>query len=493
MKQLIILLILSLLFATFAHSQTNQQKHNSQPTITVSFAKGLDEFFTGYHALQGISEKVDSTAAVAFFRISASKGYGQAMKFLGSLQLYGRAGMEQNTDSAYYWLNAALAANCYTAYFDLGHIYQEGIYAQQDFKKAAEYYRKGADYGVPLCKDFLGYLYYKGLGVQQSYDSAVALYRPLAVKGTPHAQYFMGLLQRNGYGLPANQDSAKYWLKKSAAQNYKPAIHELLAEPLPENRTLVNAELIPQLKKLQKYTENFKAADTNDISGHYSGYAVYQDFSRTGINRIVQLTVDLQKKGEDYVGSWTEFGPKEKNTTKVKARFQDNTLIFDSSTQYIRRDQYSYGSPDRYRFEKAKLSIQYFNDSIHFTGDMQFYSLRRREPGQPIFIALGRPNENNNDYTQITKTGLKSNTPTLLLYPNPAKSYINASFTIKKNEKIKLSIMDMTGRTLQTKNSSSLPAGSYTYTFNLQNIVPGAYLLQIITSSGKTAQHFIKN
>jgi TPR repeat protein len=50
---------------------------------------------------------------------------------------------------------------------------------------------------------------------------------PLASDGNAHAEYAVGYMYYYGYGVPVDPDSGMFWMQKSAAQNYQPAIKAL--------------------------------------------------------------------------------------------------------------------------------------------------------------------------------------------------------------------------------------------------------------------------
>jgi TPR repeat protein len=65
----------------------------------------------------------------------------------------------------------------------MGTFYANGYIAQQDFQKAAEWYRKAADAGNPMAQRYLGLLYYNGIGVDQDYGEAYTWFMKAAQLG----------------------------------------------------------------------------------------------------------------------------------------------------------------------------------------------------------------------------------------------------------------------------------------------------------------------
>lgn len=453
-------------------SSVAQQKEE----VVLVFPPGHDSWWEGFKRLTGWREQKDTVAAIRYLRASVDTGFPTAMYMLGELYLKGK-GVPRSNPEALRLFEGAAKKNYAPACYMLGHIYRDGLIVPQDFGSAFGYFRRGASLQSLESMDMVAYMYYKGLGVSQDYDSAFHYYRILAAtkgKQQAHSQYFTGICYRNGYGTPLNLDSARYWLQLAAKQNYWPAAHELVAEPTPENRSSQEPELKKRFEELRQYKEAFRAAAANDISGTYQGYAVYLDFSGEHIQKIVALSLALGRKGNGYEGLWKEKGQEGELAAPVRVRFRNNTLLFDSSSRYTRRDRYSFGIPEEYIFDSASLTVQFMDDSIRFSGDMRFYSLLRREPGQPMFISLGKKSSGDSIVTVPVKPSAA-----LRVYPNPAKSYVNAAFTLSHVARVNLRILDMQGRVLVSRASSQLPAGSYTYGFDVQQLPAGMYVLQL--------------
>jgi uncharacterized protein len=439
-----------------------------------TFTKAQEYFY-------GIGRPYDPQKAFQLYQEAAKEGHPEAMNVLGNMHAGGVV-VPVDIKQAFGWYEKAGAAGSALAYNNLAMFYRRGEKVEQDFAKAAAYYKKGALLNNDFSKNSLAYFYYKGLGVRQSYVNAFNLYKELAEKGDVNAQYFLGLCYRNGYGVTANADLAKQWLQKAAEKNDRQAIHELHAEPLPENYSIISSALQNQVKDLHNYQEKLEAAPSNDIGGTYTGYAIYYDFSKEFVHEIVPLTLELRKNGANYEGIWKEG---DSLTAPVKASFINNSLSFDSSSKYIRRNYYSYRDGEPYTFNSAALNIKYFRDSVYLNGDVRFYSILRREPGQPMDIVLARkalPGENpvNDERFKLTS------------FPNPATTTVKASFTVPRNSKVQLELLTVQGKPLQKVNEKTVLAGTYYYSFNVETLAAGSYIIKI-TADGKTeSKIFVK-
>lgn len=424
-------------------------------------------FNEGFRYANGINKPYNPAKAIELFTQAANAGYGPAMNALGNAYM-GNLGVTPDVETALLWFKKASSAGYVNASYNLGRLYQKGISVPQDFNEAAKYYRAGADAGDESCKNELAYFYFKGLGVTQNYYKAFALYQEIAMKGNVNAQYFLGICYRNGYGTAVNNELSKEWLKKAAEKNDRQAIHELTKEQYPENMTIVDPALQSKVSMLKNYQEKFVSANDNNIAGEYTGYAVYYDFSKTYVNSIVPLRLTLKKSGDGYEGTWTE---QTDLSAGIKASFQSNLFSFDTSCQYVRNNYYSYGSPEKYQFKNAALTVKYIGDSMFLSGDVRFYSLSRKEPGHPMYIALSKKADDN----LLTGASLK-----LALSPNPASNILKVTFTLPKAQPVALQLRTIEGYPLQRIEKTMLPAGTYSYEFDVHALAAGTYVMQFV-------------
>lgn len=458
--------------------QQPQQPATQQATLVAAPGDAL--LHEGLHYLDGTGA-YDPAKAVDPLSRSAAAGNTRAMNALGNVEANGLAG-PANGDRAVVWYTKAVKGGYTAANYNLGRLYQVGDIVPQDFVRAAAYFQAGAAAGDKSSKNTLAYFYYKGLGVQQNYATALALYTELAAQNDVNAAYFLGLCYRNGYGTAPDQALAKQWLIKAAAAHDGQAIHELTAEPVPENASVISDVLQNRLTTLKTYQEQFTAAAGNDISGEYEGYAVYYDFSHQFVHEIVPLKLSLQRNGDQYQGTWTEG---EGLSAPLKATFDNsNNLRFDASSQYTRSNYYSYRNPEPYRFDQASLGLKYLNDSVYLSGDVRFYSIKRKEPGQPMYIALTRKS--------LGGGNLLASDFKLGLAPNPVVSTVRVAFTISAPAKVQLQVIDEHGAIMQQTSPETLPAGTYNYTLAADGLAAGSYFVKFSAGTQLQTKTFIK-
>src|SRR5215467_5458681 len=104
------------------------------------------------------------------------------------------------------------------ALFEKGEQYYYGRGVEQNYAKAAEWYRKAADQGVADAQARLGVMYAYGQGVPNNDTEAVKWYRKAADQGDADAQTRLGCMYENGRGVPKDDAEAVKWFRKAADQ-----------------------------------------------------------------------------------------------------------------------------------------------------------------------------------------------------------------------------------------------------------------------------------
>lgn len=111
-----------------------------------------------------------------------------------------------------------------------------------------------------------------------------------------------------------------------------------------------------------------------------------------------------------------------------------------------------------------------------------------------IFLRASGSAPTANDYLWVDNlgfsgivTGIENNEITIneiSVYPNPASHQINISFENKSAQNVMLTIIDLNGKVILTKNLGSL-TGKRNETISTSEIAKGSYILQL-TTNGKT-------
>ncbi|MCL2200045.1 MAG: stalk domain-containing protein, partial [Defluviitaleaceae bacterium] len=90
--------------------------------------------------------------------------------------------------------------------------------APRDFERAAYWYRKAAESGIPQAQNNLGMLYRHGNGVPQNYETAVYWYKKAVEQGEPNAEFNLGFAYLMGLGVEADPAQSAYWNRRAAEQ-----------------------------------------------------------------------------------------------------------------------------------------------------------------------------------------------------------------------------------------------------------------------------------
>lgn len=107
---------------------------------------------------------------------------------LGYNYQYGKEGLPQSYDKAFYWYKKAADQGYALAQNNLGFCYHNGWGCKKDMKKAYACYKSAAEAGVPLAQSNLGTCYEFGWGTSKNMAEALRWYRSAAAQGNPSAQ-----------------------------------------------------------------------------------------------------------------------------------------------------------------------------------------------------------------------------------------------------------------------------------------------------------------
>ena len=78
----------------------------------------------------------------------------------------------------------------------------------------------------------------------------------------------------------------------------------------------------------------------------------------------------------------------------------------------------------------------------------------------------------------------------LVVYPNPARDFVNISFDVSIKSSFELSLVNVLGETL-IKEKIINQQGDYKYTFKTSNFNKGIYFVEILTEKGKITKRVI--
>ena len=130
-------------------------------------------------------------------------------------------GWAQSTDNKLEILATAASAGDVTAQYLLGFLYYKGIDVQQDYAKAAQWFRKAAEKGDPEAQSILGHMYAEGRGLPRDYVQSMTWFRRAVQQGNASAQFELAVMYAKGRGVPQDMVQAAKWYLRAAEQGHE--------------------------------------------------------------------------------------------------------------------------------------------------------------------------------------------------------------------------------------------------------------------------------
>jgi TPR repeat protein len=161
--------------------------------------------------------EMDREKLVELFKQSADSGYSRAQYTMGMLHMTGEV-VEQNIETAYWWLKSAAAQNHPLALHHIGICYAQGIVVEPDIEQAFNYFSRSADLGLDAAKNSLAVFYNNGIHVIQNEWKASELYLEAADEGDQTAAYNIGNCYLEGKGVKRDVGKGLEWIARSAEQ-----------------------------------------------------------------------------------------------------------------------------------------------------------------------------------------------------------------------------------------------------------------------------------
>lgn len=133
------------------------------------------------------SVPIDSARSSALYRIAAEKGYPPAMNYLGFRYFNGDY-LEQNIDSALFWMAKAAGAGDVKAASNLGYLLSHDETVSRDYPQAIYWLTKASKAGLPVAQSLLADMLRQGLGTPKDTLNAEKLYTTAIEHGLQDAE-----------------------------------------------------------------------------------------------------------------------------------------------------------------------------------------------------------------------------------------------------------------------------------------------------------------
>lgn len=144
--------------------------------------------------------------------------------------------------------------------------------------------------------------------------------------------------------------------------------------------------------------------------------------------------------------------------------------------------------------------------SMSFTSDDNLHLVFQadEEPGLNVRGDEDSEGTNRFIYLKVPKSeacgapddGIKENITSvedINIYPNPADEYTSVNFKLNNSSKVKITITNLVGQTVQTKNYGTLNTGSHNLIINTSNFNNGIYFISLEAGNKKVTRKIVVN
>lgn len=178
----------------------------------------------------------ETNITITELALRAEAGDRGAMRMLADAYYAGREGAEQDFAKAADWYRRLAKAGDARAQTSLGLMHARGYGVAKNLAEAHRWWNFAAAQNDPGAQYNLGLTYLRGEGVAIDAARAARWFREAARRGHVLAQYNLGLLLHEGRGVARHPQEAYYWIKVAALQGDDLAQRNLetFAAPLPD-------------------------------------------------------------------------------------------------------------------------------------------------------------------------------------------------------------------------------------------------------------------
>ncbi|MFC3847719.1 tetratricopeptide repeat protein [Helicobacter baculiformis] len=218
----------------------------------------------------------------------------------------GLSNLGLSTQDAIACFKVAAQAGIYTAYTDLGNLYQQA----KQYKKALEAYQKAADKGDDAAMIQLGTMYSSGLGVAKDYHKAFKYFEKASLKWNVAGLVELGVMYEYGLGVKKDYAKAMEYYQKGKTDNKGNMalgayvqIGHLYFEGLGVKKDY--AQAMDYLKQVSTSDNKEVAREANRMLGSIfekGGYGVEQDISQAQFYYKEGAKAGDQESKKDLIG-----------------------------------------------------------------------------------------------------------------------------------------------------------------------------------------------
>lgn len=169
----------------------------------------------------------EKSITVEDLTLRAEAGDRTAMRALADAHYAGREGAEQDFAKAADWYRRLARSGDARAQTSLGLMYARGYGVEKNMAEAHRWWNFAAAQNDPGAQYNLGLTYVRGEGVAIDPARAARWFREAARRGHVQAQYNLGWLLHEGKGVAQQPQEAYYWIKVAALQGDERAAQQL--------------------------------------------------------------------------------------------------------------------------------------------------------------------------------------------------------------------------------------------------------------------------
>lgn len=216
----------------------------------------------------------------------AFAGNGEAQHDLAAIYTAGHGGVDQNFEKAAFWFREAADNKIGNARYNLGVLYHQGLGQERDLDRALYWYREAAKLNHAEAQYNLGIAHIEGIGTEYNPPLAAAFFERAANNGVMEAAYNLGLIYENGLLGQAKPNEALLWYKIAADQGVPDAksameglVKTLQIDMKDVDRLVERMQEINQsVKGRRAGPENLSSKKTSSVNSQQAVVAQIQEF-----------------------------------------------------------------------------------------------------------------------------------------------------------------------------------------------------------------------
>ncbi len=406
---------------------------------------------------EGFAKQNNNKEYVEVFTKYAKEDNVHALNMLAQTYQYGRKGLEVNKEKAIELYTKAGKIGYSNSWFHLGQMFRAVPRKYQEYNRAFEYYKLGANLDNNLCTYYAGYLLYKGLGCKQNYAAAAQYFIKGSVLNEMECMYYLGLCYKKGQGVLQNTDSATKWLGNAASKGHVLAQLELSKIGKEQNQ-----------KEVQSFT-TFKKVEnsliTKNFSITYNGVLLTFDWSGKYLVKQQNIQIEVNNNNGNisgYIKLQNDtakycFTQSLQNKEFVFETVKDNNVVLQENAQKV-------------ILENIKLSLT--SENV-LEGNITSYAVKNyNETFNPQYFIAYSNSKSKNYFVDNQKQSQ-------LVYPNPFNSCFVVNLKTDKKVTLFITLTNVLGNIITHKKLVTTQAGLQSIPINVQEVAAGTYFLTL--------------